>query len=239
MIHVLAIILKWTLLTFVTAAVLVFLLQKFLPDSLQEQQFDHLPWQVEVRSPEATAVLGLVLGETRLEDLTQSLPVPDIRLFVDPNGRRSVEAYYANARVPPFEANIVLIPDLTEEEFDFLWSERTSERPMPSGARRYGLSDDALRSLGSARVVEMTYAPRARWDAELIEARFGSPESRLRIGEDQDWWLYPEHGLALMVPIGRGRASMHYVTQERWPGVLQRLEREGMRQLGLEPSDSS
>ncbi len=217
----------------VVAVVLgVLLLAWWFPNPKQSTQFGHLPWQIDVVSPQSTAVLGLVLGQTRLQDLTQYLPVPDIRLFVSPDGQRSVEAFYPNARIPPFEANVVLIPELDTAQLEALWTERTSERPMPSGARRYGLSDDALRSMGSVVVVEMSYVPRARWDTDLIHARFGEPESRLRLGDEQDWWLYPDKGLALMQPIGRGRVLMHYTTQERWPAVIERLEQEGLRLLG-------
>ena len=219
---------------FVALLLALLLLAWWFPNPKQATQFEHLPWQIDVVSPQSTAVLGLVLGQTRLQDLTQHLPVPDIRLFVNPDGQRKVEAFYPNSRIPPFEANIVLVPEMDAAQLDALWAERTSERPMPSGARRYGLSDDALRSMGPAVVVEMSYVPRARWDADLIQARFGEPAGRLRLGDEQDWWLYPDKGLALMLPIGRGRVLMHYTTQERWPVVMGRLEQEGLRLLGLD-----
>jgi hypothetical protein len=119
-----------------------------MPDRNQVQRFENLPWQIEVIAEDRTRVLGIELGQTTLMELAGRLPVPDIRLFVEPDGTRTVEAFYANARIQPFEANLVLVPDLDEDAMAFVWEERTSERPMPSGARRYGLSDDALRALG-------------------------------------------------------------------------------------------
>ncbi|TVP80048.1 hypothetical protein [Thioalkalivibrio sp.] len=201
------------------------------PDRSQVQRFENLPWQIEIIAEDHTRVLGIELGQTTLMELAGRLPVPDIRLFVEPDGTRTVEAFYANARIPPFEANLVLVPDLDEDGMAFIWEERTSERPMPSGARRYGLSDDALRALGRTPAVEMSYIPRARWDSTLLRERFGDPAGHLRIGDDQEYWLYPDVGLAIMVPIGRGRVLMHYVTMERWETVLERLEQAGERLL--------
>jgi hypothetical protein len=201
----------------------------FLPE--QRRHFEDLPWQVDVRAEDRTRVLGIELGTTTLRELAGRLPVPDIRLFVDPDGSRRVEAYYSNARIPPFEANLVMVPDLDPAALEAVWAERTSERPMPSGARRYGLSDDALRSLGSRPVVELSYIPRARWDADLVRTHFGAPAGHLRIDEDQDYWLYPDRGLAIMVPTGRGRVLLHYVTLERWDAVLARLEQAGQHRL--------
>ncbi|MFO8004633.1 hypothetical protein [Thioalkalivibrio sp.] len=217
-------------------ALIVFVL---LPDRTQVQRFENLPWQIETVAEDRTRVLGIELGQTTLMELAGRLPVPDIRLFVAPDGSRTVEAFYANARIPPFEANLVLVPDLDEDEMAFVWEERTSERPMPSGARRYGLSDDALRMLGRMAAVEMSYIPRARWDAHLIRERFGDPAGHLRIGDDQDYWLYPDQGLAIMVPTDRGRVLMHYVTLERWDAVLERLEQAGERLLEAADGGSS
>jgi hypothetical protein len=212
-------------------ALLVFAGLVLTPERSQTQRFEDLPWQIEVLAPDRTRVLGIELGRTTMLELTARLPVPDIRLFVQPDGTRTVEAFYANARVPPFDVNLVAVPGLDEAGMASIWEERTSERPMPSGARRYGLSDDALRALGRVPIVELSYIPRARWDAERVRERFGEPAGHLRIGDDQDYWLYPERGLAVMLPTGRGRVLMHYVTLERWDTVVERLEQAGERLL--------
>jgi hypothetical protein len=202
-----------------------------MPERTQTQRFEDLPWQIEVLAPDRTRVLGIELGRTTMLELTARLPVPDIRLFVEPDGSRTVEAFYTNARIPPFEANLVAVPGLDEASLASIWEQRTSERPMPSGARRYGLGDDALRALGRVPIVELSYIPRARWDAERVRERFGDPVGHLRIGDDHDYWLYPDQGLAVTLPTGRGRVLMHYVTLERWDAVLERLEQQAGERL--------
>ena len=206
------------------------------PGGMRSQQFSDLPWQIEVGDRQRTRVLGVVLGETTMADLMHRLPVPDIRLFVDADGSRSLEAYYVNARIPPFEANLILRPDMDEAALDRIQSEVTSERPMPSGARRYGLSDNALTSLGNVPIVEMSYIPRAQWTEDLITQRFGEPRERMRIASDHSYWLYPEEGLVILVPR-RGRVLMHYVTQDRWGQTVERLRDEGRRRLGEDHGD--
>lgn len=213
---------------FLLVVVSLVLITRWYPH--QVQHYSDLPWQIEVIGEDRTRVLGLTLGETTLASLAGRLPVPDIRLFVDPDGERSVEAYYSNARIPPFEANLVLIPQLDATELEELWEQRTSERPMPSGARRYGLRDAALIRLGGMPVAELSYIPRARWDEEQVLARFGPPESRLQLDNAQVYWLYPEQGLVITVPARRGRMLMHYVTLDRWDQVLDRLERARLRE---------
>lgn len=206
------------------------------PGGMRSQQFSDLPWQIKVLDPQRTRALGVTLGETTMADLMQRLPVPDIRLFVDADGSRSVEAYYVNARIPPFEANLILRPDLDAAALDRIEAETTSERPMPSGARRYGLSDDALTSLGDVPIVEMSYIPRARWTEDLLIERFGEPRDRLRVDADHSYWLYPEDGLTILVPR-RGRVLMHYVTRERWEATVERLRDAGRRRLGEDHGD--
>lgn len=205
-----------------------------LDDRSGIQRFENLPWQIDVRGPDRTEVLGVVLGESTLSELGSGdvrLPIPEVRLFVEPDGTRSVEAYYSNARIPPFEANLVLLLDLDASGLERIWNERTSERPTPSGARRYGVSDAALRELSRVPVVEMSYVPRARWEADLLRERFGEPSAYIRLDEDQNYWLYPDQGLAIMVPTGRGRTLMHYVTSSRWDRLLERLEEAGSQRL--------
>lgn len=205
-----------------------------LDDRSAVQRFENLPWQIDVLGPDRTQVLGVVLGESTLSDLGSGevrLPIPEVRLFVEPDGTRSVEAYYSNARIPPFEANVVLLLELDAAGLERIWNERTSERPTPSGARRYGVSDAALRELSQVPVAEMSYAPRARWEADLLRERFGDPSAQIRLDEDQTYWLYPDQALAIMVPTGRGRTLMHYVTPDRWDGLLERLEKAGSQLL--------
>lgn len=202
-----------------------------LPERGQVQRFENLPWQIKVQDSGRTEVFGMVLGQTTLADLDgRRLPVPDIRLFVEPDGGRSAEAFFQNARIPPFEANLVMLLGVDDAGLERLWTERTSERPTPSGARRYGLSDAALREMGRVPVVELSYVPRARWDRELLRERFGEPVSRLRLDDAQEYWLYPDRGLAIMLPLGRGRVQMHYVTLDRWETVLERLERAALHE---------
>lgn len=225
---------RWIIGAIVLAGILALAMFVYMqPGGQQTRQFDNLPWQVQVVDEQRTRVLGITLGETTMADLMGYLPVPEIRMFVDPDGTRSVEAYYVNARIEPFETNLILRPDLGEQELDRIEAGTTSERPMPSGARRYGLDDDTLGTLGNVPVVEMSYIPRARWDGDLLRRHFGEPAERMQIDSNHSYWLYPDRGVAVLLP-DRGRPTMHYTTQERWSRVEERLQDEGRRRLGEE-----
>ena len=73
-----------------TVLVLVLVGVFVAPDRTQTQRFEDLPWQIEVLAEDRTRVLGIELGRTTLRELAGLLPVPDIRLFVEPDGTRTV-----------------------------------------------------------------------------------------------------------------------------------------------------
>ncbi|MFN4263073.1 MAG: hypothetical protein ACK4IT_05515 [Thioalkalivibrionaceae bacterium] len=189
---------------------------------VQQRQFTDLPWQIERVEDNRLDVLGFRLGVSKPADFVGRLPVPDIRLFVQPDGEAILEAFYVNARIEPFEANLVARLEWPDDQFEWLLSQRVSERPMPSGARRYGLSDAALSRMGDRPIIELSYVPRARWTADQLLSFFGPPSERLDLDRDQAYWLYPEKSTAIMVPR-RGRVMMHYTSPDRFDDAVDRL----------------
>ena len=52
--------------------------------------------------------------------------------------------------------------------------------------------------------------PYARYDAALVEQRFGSPAERIGLSETAEYWLYPQRGLAILLD-NDGRDVLEYV----------------------------
>jgi hypothetical protein len=168
-----------------------------------------LPWQIETTPDGGSMVFGLQPGvdtlasvQSRLgEDLTLGLIVagdtpPALEGFVE-----SLRAGFITGRlVAAFEA-------------DDGWLQRARERAVSSDfgeggrSRRYTLSADDRHQAGSARLLALAYLPAAKLDAETVRQRFGEPAERITGPQGESQWLYPDRGVAVMLPPQEGAAA--------------------------------
>jgi hypothetical protein len=189
----------------------------------REVRYEDLPWQVESLPDGRSRVFGITLGASTLDELREKLKVfPSMGLFAASDGDMSIEAYFGTVTLGPFEANVLAVLDADPATLTGFAQRAVNHRPMPSGARRMDLSESDMEHALRLTVRELAYAPRARYDAEVISRRFGEPAERLRMDERRSYWLYPEKGLALMFDE-RGRELLHYVTPSDFAGIRERL----------------
>ncbi len=223
---------KFLLYTLLALPVL-FLLMWWLGGTPRDTGYQDLPWQVEVSPDGRTArVFEITLGETPLNEVRQKLRLlPSIGLFTLPDGSRTLEAYFSSVKLGPFEANLVTLLDADEAFVERIVAEGISNRPMPSGARRLELSEAMTEAALVLPVREITYVPRARYDAEVVLRRFGEPAQRLPVMDGRQYWLYPDKGLVLMLN-DRGRDMLHYSPPSDFASVRDRILRgEGLESL--------
>ncbi|MDD3518383.1 MAG: hypothetical protein PHQ14_08545 [Chromatiales bacterium] len=190
----------------------------------RETQFVDLPWQIEVLPDDRVRVFGVTLGETPLMDLAPRFGVPEFGVFAQTDGRLSLEAYFGTVSIGPFQAGLLAVMSAEPETLDRYVAETTNVRPMPSGARRYELTEENVREVVRMPVTELVYVPRARYEAALVEQRFGAPAERVVVDEQRTYWLYPDRGLALMLN-GDGRDLLHYVRPRAFAVLRERIRR--------------
>lgn len=209
------------------------LLMWWLGGTPRHTEYRDLPWQVEAAPDGRTSrVFGVTLGESPLSDLREKFRLfPSLGLFVLPDGSRTLEAYFGSVKLGPFEANLVALLDADEALVDRIMADGVGNKPMPSGARRLELSEANTEAALALPVRELSYVPRARYDADSALLRFGEPAQRLPVPDGRQYWLYPDMGLVLMLN-DKGRDMLHYSPPADFTSVRDRLLRgEGLESL--------
>lgn len=162
------------------------------------------PWEVTLMPDGNSKVLGIHLGQTDYKTAqTQFGTFGETGLFVDPDGSRSVEAYFDSVNLAGLSAKLVLNLDLSEAELDAMLSRAAAGELQPSGAHQHELAETDREALLSKAVTGLTYIPSLRLTPEMLHSRFGEParivESEAdKNGQTSTTWLYPDIGLSVV-----------------------------------------
>ena len=176
------------------------------------------PWEVTMMADGNPRVMGIHLGSTDYRTAQQKLGVfGETALFVDPDGSRSVEAFFDSINQAGLSAKLVLNLDVSDERMQDMQQSATAGERQPSGARQLSLSEPDREFLLTAPVKAITYMPTVRLKPEMIKSRFGEPD---RIEEKKEAetglvtksWHYPAIGLAI---VFRGEDKPVLVYQAR------------------------
>ncbi|AOU98554.1 hypothetical protein BI364_11845 [Acidihalobacter yilgarnensis] len=189
-----------------------------------------LPWQVVILPDGASRIFGVTLGRTTARELNARLRnIPRVALFVAPDGRMSLEAYYGTISLGMFEARLDVTLGASRVALIAMAARAVGRQPTATGAWRLALTEtDTLRAYGLP-ITGITYVPRVRYDEDLVLKSFGSPVERVAVSDGQVYWLYPQRGLALL--RGRdGHAVLYYVAPSAFAGVRTRIDGMGMVQ---------
>ena len=190
---------------------------------------DHpfLPWDIAVDGQGHLSVFGVTLGESTLLDFKRLYEQKaDLAMFAKPGEPLTLEAYFGQMAVGPLSAKVVLIADVDQDTLARWAEQSTSADPTPSGARKLSMSDAALLEAQEKPIRSISYAPRADYDEELIQRRFGDPAEirRLEDGRDEDeppaeLWLYPDKGVLITVEPDDGEL-FQYINPDQFDRLL-------------------
>jgi hypothetical protein len=162
------------------------------------------PWEVTVMPDGNSKVLGIHLGQTDYKTAQQQFGVfGETGLFVDPDGRRSIEAYFDSVNLAGLSAKLVLNIGVTEQQIDSMLSRASAGERQPSGAYQHALAEIDREALLSRPVTGLTYIPSLRLEPEMLHSRFGEPSSVVESEADENGqisttWLYPDIGLSVV-----------------------------------------
>lgn len=162
------------------------------------------PWEVEVMPDGNSEVLGIHLGNTNYKTAQQQLGVfGKTALFVDPDGSRSVEAYFDSVNLAGLSAKLVMNLEVGKNRMETMLSNAGAGELKPSGAHQYELSEQDRAFLLSVPVIGLTYIPSLKLDRDMIQSRFGEPESIEKSQVDEqgqvtETWFYPAIGLSVL-----------------------------------------
>lgn len=183
-----------------------------------------LPWNLQVSDAGQVRAFGLWLGRATLADAEQRFgTTAEAGLFVDPDGRRSVEAYFDRLTLAGLNAKLVLELRADAGLLDQLAAASTRRISLRSGSVRLELPDAQARQLRQLPLRSITYAPRIDLEPATLTARFGEPARIVAVDERRSHWLYPERGLDILVDRD-GREVMQYLLPAEFDRVLGLLE---------------
>ncbi|MBN2855371.1 MAG: hypothetical protein JXK51_03935 [Halothiobacillaceae bacterium] len=176
---------------------------------------DHpfLPWDITLFPDGTSAVFGAHLGKDSLLDFKRLYnQKADLAIFVDPDKKTSLEAYFGPTDVGALSANVAIVAQVDEKLLQsWISADHAKPDPTPSGAWKYPMSDEQIRTAQNFPIESITYKPSADYSESLIERRFGKPESIEHAKEPNAYWLYPNKGLLITVNK-EGRDLFQYIS---------------------------
>lgn len=181
--------------------------------SSQAPKHPFLPWDIAVHPDGTSSVFGVRLGTDSLLAFKRVYDQKaDLAIFVDPDHKMSLEAYFGTMQVGALSANVAIVaqadPGLLKS---WLQESHASGDATPSGARKYPLSDPQLLKAQDFPIESITYRPTADYAESLIRRHFGTPEAILHPKEPNQYWLYPAKGLLITVNK-EGRDLFQYIS---------------------------
>jgi len=184
-----------------------------------------LPWMVQINAAGNSSVFGQTLGSTPLRDLQSYVKrEAAIRLFRNPDGTLSVEAYFEKVDMSGLISNLIVELDIPRDELQKLESTAISRKATPTGAYELQLSPDEEQSLMDETFNTLTYTPiYVRLDDPMIRQRFGDPVEIITTDEDSRHFLYPDIGLDIMV-TEKGKAIFQYVAPSDFGRILEKID---------------
>ncbi len=214
------------LLSVLGASVLGFVAMLLLMPDRVDDGVDRQPWQVSQDATGHTIVFGLVLGRTDLAEVRRVLQEDgELDLFQHPGAPApfSVEAFFEQIELARLRADMVVTLAVDQAELSGMYDRGLRISQLGSGAKKVKLDPADAETLARAPIRNISYLPRVRLDAALIEQRFGPPGRRLREpGSGIEHWLYPERGLDIGLDAN-GRAIIQYVNPSDFAELLRPL----------------
>ena len=178
-----------------------------------------LPWQVDRLPGGHTRVFGIMPGQTTFAEAIERLGNDmDLALIAAPHEHGAVEAYYSHHSAGPVTGKLFLVLDIDPDVLILL-----RERALQDGGtRRYHLHPDDLPLAYQAPIRIVSFVPSYNLDAEILLARFGTPDEIIQADEQQHW-LYPDKGLDLILDAN-GKDVLQYLPTREFGAHREQLQ---------------
>jgi hypothetical protein len=183
---------------------------------------DHpfLPWDIKVFPDGTSAVFGVHLGKDSLLEFKRVYDQKaDLAIFVDPDKKASLEAYFGTMNVGALTASVAIVAKTDPKELnEWIANNHAKPDPTPSGAWKYPMTDEHIRKAQYFPIESITYRPAAKYTTDLIDRHFGKPEEIRNTKGSTQYWLYPKKGLLIAVNSD-GKDLFQYISPKDF-GIL-------------------
>ncbi len=201
--------------------------QKTIPVQTQS-----LPWQIETTTKGSIRVFDLVLEQSTVDDAIHRFREnAEVSLFVSPENTRVIEVYFNNTRLAGLRAKLVLSVAINDADIEAIYNRGTRISTLGDGSRKVTLHPDDLLRVKQSTIATITYLPKTKLDAELLQARFGEPTRRIRETKNKTLhWLYPSLGLDIARDQD-GRTVIQYLPPKAFEKVMKPLLEQGKEEF--------
>jgi len=185
------------------------------------------PWHIEHTSTGTTRVFGLTLGESSLQQAEHAFNAEaELSLFepADEKRQRVIEAYFDKVTLGGLSAKVVVVFDVGAEQLQAMYQRGTRISTLGDGSRKVSLHAEDIATVRGIPIASVTYLPRIRLDAALLEKRFGQP-AQIITEKDSNMthWLYPDKGLDVALDE-QGNGVLQYVSPTRFEQLIRPLQ---------------
>lgn len=207
--------------------ILLLLLWYFLADKETQQEsviVGAYPWQVDILADGKSRVFGIILNESRLQDVSQILKAtPELALYASEK-KTAVEAYYKNILLGGLIGSFIFTLDVPVEARDKFRNNAVKQKLLNDREYKYELDKVAYEQLKIAKVKNLVYLPTVQLDEDTIVKRFGKPADKIKLKNNEAGWhyLYPEKGLDLIYNKD-GKEMLQYVQPKDFNLLLEPL----------------
>ena len=172
----------------------IWLLLSLIPD--QRAGVRLYPWDAHRDQAGRTQVFGLTLGESTLADARALLGEDGkLNLFVNPDGRRTVEAFFDDILLSNIRADWILTLDLEQDQLADMYDRGLRVSKTGSGSHKVTLAPEDVAPLGQTPIRTLTYLPWQHLEPRDIQGNFGAPGEKRNEDSGVVHWLYPDRGI--------------------------------------------
>jgi hypothetical protein len=196
----------------------------FFDQSESPEILSGLPWQIEILPDGSTEVFGLHIGSSRLSDAIEILGGDmDLAIIAAADEPGNLEMYYGHYKAGLLSGKLILQTHASEQDIK-RWSVNSPKFDyMASGlAKKHILLDDDLPQVLDQVITSLTFIPAVNLDEEVLLARFGEPETRIKL-PGVTHYLYPNKGLDIALHEN-SKEVLQYVLPDAFQQLVQPLQ---------------
>lgn len=187
-------------------------------------QLADLPWQIKIDNNGNSTIFGQTLGSSTLRDLEKKLDQrAAIRVFRDPDGTLSLEAFFKKVSLARIDSKLVARLQISDRALEALESSALKKKTTATGSYKLELSRADEEQALNAKIAVISWSPTfMRLDNEMITERFGKANEIIETEEGVSHWLYPKRGLDI-IRLPRNKATLHYISPNNYEQLREEL----------------
>jgi hypothetical protein len=209
-----------------------------LPGGRQVDPNPKLPWDIHLTPERRVEVFDLTLGISTLSDAREVFKMHGrVNLFIGPDGKPVLEAYFERVFLSGLRADFVLVLDAGEQLVTELYNHGSRISLTSETTHMVELSSDDQTLISNQPIRLINYIPYANLDEELVSNRFGTPEQKITESETGvTHWIYPDRGVSLGLNPG-GKELIQYMPPSEIPAFIERIRENNRRYKESQQAD--